>query len=148
MFVMSTLQDFNQWWYQVSGSQSKHALNRAQHLAPTTISSAERRYGIIWPKVSVHFLLCQTERENDSYLMQRHIKAFWNIKLVSRYSKWAMEIPNVWILSVSTGETHTSKRAFFSHAKQNVKWVIFDTMAYQRLLKYQINFPVFKVSEP
>ena len=54
---------------------------------------------------------------------------------------------------------------FFSHAKKNEKmnniwhsgipkafkiskWVIFDTMAYQRLLKYQASFPLFKVNEP
>ena len=28
------------------------------------------------------------------------------------------------------------------------KWVIFDTMAYQELLKYHISFSLFKVSEP
>ena len=40
------------------------------------------------------------------------------------------------------------KMPFFSHAKQNEKKkVIFGTIAYQGLLKYQISFPIFKVGE-
>ena len=49
---------------------------------------------------------------------------------------------------VSTDETHSSKKAIvFSFQTEWKKWVIFDTMAYQKLPEYQISFPLFKVSE-
>ena len=50
---------------------------------------------------------------------------------------------------ISTDETHSSKRAIFLSFQTEWKiWVIFDTMAYQRLPEYQFGFPSFKVSEP
>ena len=49
---------------------------------------------------------------------------------------------------VSTSETHGPKQAiFFSHSKRMKKWVIFDTMGYQRFQEYQIGLPLFKVNE-
>ena len=51
--------------------------------------------------------------------------------------------------SVSTDETHSSKQdIYFLILNRMTKWVIFDTMAYQRLPKYPISFPLFKVGEP
>ena len=50
---------------------------------------------------------------------------------------------------VSTDQTHTSNKGIFSLVPNRTnKLIIFDTMAYQRLLEYQIGFPLFKVSEP
>ena len=50
---------------------------------------------------------------------------------------------------VSTGKTNSLKKAiFFSHATLNKKSSMFDTMAYQGLLKYPISIPLFKVSDP
>ena len=51
--------------------------------------------------------------------------------------------------SVSTDETHSSKQAiYFLIPNRMTKRVIFDTMAYQRLLEYQIGLPLLKVNEP
>ena len=50
---------------------------------------------------------------------------------------------------ISTGKTHNSKQAIYSLIPNTVtKWVISDTIAFQRTLKYQIIFLLFKVSEP
>ena len=51
--------------------------------------------------------------------------------------------------SVSTDETHSSKQAiYFLIPNRMTKRVIFDTMAYQRLLEYRIGLPLLKVNEP
>ena len=49
---------------------------------------------------------------------------------------------------ISTGETHSSKLAILSLILNRMKkWLIFDIMVYQGLLKYQISFLLYKVSE-
>ena len=60
--------------------------------------------------------------KNESYLTQWHSKGFQNIKLVSLYSKSVscenskcLHFPWVQV------ETHSSKKAIFSHSKQNEK---------------------------
>ena len=50
--------------------------------------------------------------------------------------------------SVSTMKHIVQKGHFFSFQTEWKKWVIFNTMAYQRLPEYQISFPLFKVREP
>ena len=48
--------------------------------------------------------------------------------------RWKFQISG---FCVSTGETHTSNKGIFSLMPNRMeKWIIFDTMAYQRLLKY------------
>ena len=50
---------------------------------------------------------------------------------------------------VSTAETHTSNKGIFSlMPNRTKKWIIFDTIEYQKPLNYQISFPLFKVGEP
>ena len=58
----------------------------------------------------------------ESYLTQWHTKGFQNINLVSLHSK-SVSHENCKCLHfvVSTDETHCSKRAIFSHSKQNEK---------------------------
>ena len=87
--------------------------------------------------------------QNESYLTQFHAKGFQNVKLIFQYSKLVISENSKCLDFVSVQvKPMLQTRAFFSHAKQNEKWIIFDTMAYRRLLKYQISFPLFKVSEP
>ena len=95
------------------------------------------------------FFSFQTEWQNESYLTQWHTKGFQNIKLVSLYSKSVSRENSKCLHFASVLMKHiVQNRPFFSHSKQNEeKWVIFDTMAYQRLQEYQVSFPLFRVSE-
>ena len=61
-------------------------------------------------------------------------------------SQWAMKIPDVSILHQYRWNT-VQKGHFSIIPNRMEKWVIFDTMAYERLPKYQISFPLFKVNE-
>ena len=62
--------------------------------------------------------------------------------------RWVMKIPNVWIFCQYGWNPYFKQVHFFSYAKQYKTRIIFDTMTYQKLLKFQISFPLFKVSEP
>ena len=86
--------------------------------------------------------------KNDSYLTQWHTKGFQNIKLVSLYSK-SVSCENSKCLHFPSVQWNTKfkKAIFFSFQTEWKKWIIFDTMAYQKLPEYQISFPLFKVSE-
>ena len=57
---------------------------------------------------------------------------------------WKFEMSSI---SVSTMKHIVQKGYFFSFQTEWKKWVIFDTMAYQKLPEYQISFALFKVSE-
>ena len=60
--------------------------------------------------------------KNKSYLTQWHTKGFQNIELVSLHSKSVnRENSKCLPFCVSTDETHSSKKAIFSHSKQNEK---------------------------
>ena len=48
---------------------------------------------------------------------------------------------------ISTGEIHTSNKGIFSLMPNGMRIIMFDTMAYKGLLKCQISFPLFKVSQ-
>ena len=112
-------------------------------MSPFCISTDETQF-----KKAI-FLSFQTEWKNESYLTQWHTKGFQNIKLVSLYSK-SMSCENSKCLHFASVQMKNivQNRPFFSHSKQNEKWVIFDTMAYQLLLKYHISFLLSKVSKP
>ena len=88
--------------------------------------------------------------KNDSYSTQWHIKGFQNIKFVSHYSK-SVSCKNSKCLDfVLVQVTRIVKKwhnlSFMLHKIK--KWLPFNTMAYQGLPKYQISFPLFRVSGP
>ena len=86
--------------------------------------------------------------KNESYLTQCFIKGFQNINLVSLYSK-SVSCENCKCLHFASVQMKhiVQERPFFSFQAEWKKWVIFDTMFYQRLPEYQFSFPLFKVSE-
>ena len=85
---------------------------------------------------------------NMSHLTQWYTKDFLNIKLVSHGSK-PVSCENSKCLDFATVRVkHSSKQVIFCLMPNGIKkWVMFDTVAYKGLLKYQINFPLFTVSE-
>ena len=96
------------------------------------------------------FLSFQTEWKNESYLIQWHTNGIQNIKSVSLYSK-SVSHENSKCLHFASLQIKpiVQKRPFFlSSQTEWKKWVIFDTMAYQRLLEYQTSFHLLKLSEP
>ena len=87
------------------------------------------------------FLSFQTEWINESYLTQWHTKGFQNMKLVCLYSKSVSHENSKCLHFASVQMKHTvQNRPFYSLIPSRMKkWVIFGTMAYQRLPEYQIS---------
>ena len=67
-----------------------------------------------------------------------------NLPLFKVSEPWKFQVSS---FCVSTDETHSSKQAIFLIPNRMTKWVISDTMAYQRLPEYGVSFSLFKVSE-
>ena len=95
-------------------------------------------------KHAIFFLTPNRIKKNESYLTLWHTKVFQNIKLVSPYSKSLSHENSRCLHCASVQIKHMVKKAIGSLiANRMEKWVIFDTMAYQRLPGYQIGFPLF-----
>ena len=87
-------------------------------------------------------------KQNDkmSHIWHKHTKGFQNIQLVSLYSKSVSHENSKCLHFASVLMKHiVQNRPVFLIPNKMTKWVIFDTMAYQRLPKYHISFPLFKV---
>ena len=87
----------------------------------------------------------------DTMAYQRLLKSQISFLLFRVSEPWKFQMSSFWFcLSTSTtGETGSSKQAIFSLMPNRMtNWVILDILAYQGLRKYQISFPLFKVSEP
>ena len=98
-------------------------------------------------KQAIFFFIPNRMNKNESYLTQWHTKGFQNIKLVSLYSK-SVSCENSQCLHFASVQHIVQNRQFSFLTEKNKKWVIFDTMGYQRLLEYRIGLPFLKVNEP
>ena len=81
-------------------------------------------------------------------LYQRLLKYQISFPLFKVSEPWKFQMPG---LCISIVEPHTSEKGIFLSFQTEwelCKLVILDTTAYEGLLKYQISFPLFKVSEP
>ena len=93
-------------------------------------------------------LLCYTKSKNDSYSAKWHSKGFQNIKLVSHYSESEStensECLDFVLLQVTP---IVLKRHNFSCMLHDIQTSLpFHKMVFDGLPKYQIIFPLFKVS--
>ena len=74
-------------------------------------------------------------------LLKYQILVFYYSKSVSCTNSKCLDFASVQVKHI------VKKCHFFLIPNRMWKWVIFDTMAYQRLLKYQTSFSLFKASE-
>ena len=92
------------------------------------------------------FLSCQTLWQNESMAYKGTQKSQIGFPLFKVSELWKFQKSS---FCVKTGEHTVQNRSFFSFMPNWMKkWIIFDKIAYQGLLKYQISVTLFKVSEP